>query len=936
MREAAPLAHSRGVRVRRSGVIAAALSAALVLSAVPASAESGVWERLWGGDVVSGGPAGFEVCTTAAQCQAGQPASLGGDVTFVEGIAVDQRNGDVWVSDSIGNRIEKFHPDGSFVLAVGMDVGGPGVGICTVSAQCTAGGNGALGGQFHEPAGMDTDADGNVYVADRTNSRIQEFAPSGAFVRAFGFGVTAAPGFSVCTVAASCTTTQVGSQLGGAVTGPVSVAVGADGSVYVGDETARITKFATTATPTDVHFVSAWGEDAIAGGGSGYEICEVSEQCQFAQAGGAGGSLFEAVGISVHAGEVFVLDGVNNDRVQVYSTAGAFERAWGKDVVTGGGTGAEVCTVAAECKNGEIGGLGGELDVSQLVNMDGISVSGAGDVYVAESHNHRVQVFGVDGSFRRTFGKDVLAGGGTGAEVCTVAAQCKPGVAGTLGGELSNPFAVEAGPDHTVYVGDTSNNRVQRFRDTSAGPATFAFSSATYSHAEGSAAQITVVRSGDLQLPVRVSYATSNGTATAGADYTATSGSLAFGVGQTTATFDVPLTADLVQEADETITLTLSAPSYGDTVGSPGVATLTVLDVPDTIIDSGPTGLTYLSAPYFGFHGSVAGSTFQCRLDGAPFAPCASPFISAVLTSGAHTFEVRSITPGGSVDPTPAQRAFVVGKAESVRVDCTISPFATSGNNPDTCRFGSHVKSCGGPYLCVKKDLDCPAASRCTVTTTADWADADPDADWVLGADANFGYPRLPITARGRCNTGRGGTSCHASATSTGIADPRADEQTLDWDTGTCFASLVTKKKDAVLGPDRSRSLRCTAVVRYEPVAVLAPVGSGATVQLLAPGPGTVSVSPTAGRLGSRAAKPAFAGSTLTVPGAGVVSFRPKLTKEARKKLKRGRRVKLTVHVTYRSLGGTVATQVGKVVLQKPTKTSGGKRSPVLRVPSLF
>ena len=909
----------------------------LLLSMAPASAESGVWERLWGEDVVAGGPAGFEICTTASQCQAGSDALAGGDVTFIEGVAVDQGTGDVWVSDSLGNRIEKFHSDGSFVLAVGKDVGGAGVGICTVSAQCTLGSNGGLGGEFREPAGMDTDAAGNVYVADFQNNRIQEFAPSGAFVRAFGFDVTAAAGFGVCTVAASCNAGS-GSQSGGAASGPVAVGVGADGGVYVGDQSARITRFATSATPTDVHFVSAWGEDAIAGGGSGYEICVVSEQCQFAQAGGGGGSLFEAVGISVHAGEVFVLDGVNNNRVQVYSAAGVWKRAWGKDVLSNGpgNTGAEVCTVAPDCKNGELGGLGGELDVTQLVNMDGISVSATGDVYVAETHNHRVQVFGVDGSFRRTFGKDVLVGGGTGAEVCLAAAQCKAGAPGGLGGELTNPFAVEAGPDHAVYVGDTFGNRIQKFRDSSAGAATFAFSSATYSHPEDGSAQITVTRGGDLQAPVRVGYATANGTAFAGSDYTATSGTLSFGTGQTTATFDVPISADSVQEPDETLTLTLSGPSFGDSVGSPGVATLTITDAPDTVIDSGPSGVTYVSTPYFGFHGSVGGSTFQCRLDGAPFAPCTNPFVAGALTSGPHSFEVRSIAPGGAVDPTPAQRSFAVGTAGTVRADCTIDPFKTKGNNPDTCRFGSHVRSCGGPYLCVKTNLDCPAASRCSVTTTAAWDDSDPDADWNVQVDANYGYPRLPITQKASCRTGHTGGHCRTTVTSTGIADPRSEDRSLDWDTGTCHASLA-KGADPVLGPDKSRRLVCTAETHYELAVVLQPVASGAAVQLLAPGAGTVTISaPAGGRVAARTGKPLFAASTQSVSGAGPVAFTPKLTKKAKQKLKGGKKVKLTILVTYRSTGGTVATQTGKVVLQKSRKAAQRKRLTLPRMPSLF
>ena len=55
-----------------------------------------------------------------------------------------------------------------------------------------------------------------------------------------------------------------------------------------------------------------------------------------------------------------------------------------------------------------------------------------------------------------------------------------------------------------------------------------------------------------------VDYATSDGSATAGSDYTATSGTLTFTSGQTSKTIPVPLIDDALNEADETFTLTLS------------------------------------------------------------------------------------------------------------------------------------------------------------------------------------------------------------------------------------------------------------------------------------------------------------------------------------------------------------------------------------------
>ena len=60
---------------------------------------------------------------------------------------------------------------------------------------------------------------------------------------------------------------------------------------------------------------------------------------------------------------------------------------------------------------------------------------------------------------------------------------------------------------------------------------------------------------------VTVDYATADGTATAGSDYTATSGTLSFAAGETEKTVSVPVLDDGHDEGSETLTLTLSNPS---------------------------------------------------------------------------------------------------------------------------------------------------------------------------------------------------------------------------------------------------------------------------------------------------------------------------------------------------------------------------------------
>src|SRR4051812_33491984 len=93
---------------------------------------------------------------------------------------------------------------------------------------------------------------------------------------------------------------------------------------------------------------------------------------------------------------------------------------------------------------------------------------------------------------------------------------------------------------------------------------TYSFSSSLFSVNEDVAsghATITVNRGGATNIPSVVAYSTSNGTALVGADYTAAVGTLSFAAGQTSKTFDVPVTNDGTSEANETVNLTLTVNS---------------------------------------------------------------------------------------------------------------------------------------------------------------------------------------------------------------------------------------------------------------------------------------------------------------------------------------------------------------------------------------
>lgn len=88
---------------------------------------------------------------------------------------------------------------------------------------------------------------------------------------------------------------------------------------------------------------------------------------------------------------------------------------------------------------------------------------------------------------------------------------------------------------------------------------------------------LAVVRNDDGDLPVTVSYQTTPGTATAGADYATTNGTLCFAPGQKLAFITVPILNDAFKESNETLTVRLSSPT-NQVLGAQNVATVTIVD----------------------------------------------------------------------------------------------------------------------------------------------------------------------------------------------------------------------------------------------------------------------------------------------------------------------------------------------------------------------
>ena len=89
-------------------------------------------------------------------------------------------------------------------------------------------------------------------------------------------------------------------------------------------------------------------------------------------------------------------------------------------------------------------------------------------------------------------------------------------------------------------------------------------------------AVVKVVRVGGTKGTLSIGYSTANGTATAGSDYTASSGTLVFADGETSKTILIPIANDGVSETDETVRLSLTNFTDLEMLGSYPVSTIVI------------------------------------------------------------------------------------------------------------------------------------------------------------------------------------------------------------------------------------------------------------------------------------------------------------------------------------------------------------------------
>ena len=308
----------------------------------------------------------------ATSAQLNGPAGLGLD-----------GNGNVYIADA-GNNVIREVSGGTISTIAGN--GGFGSG-------CADGP--ALSAQLNSPGGVAVDSHGNVYIADTGDYCIRKVS-SGTITRVAGTGAASYSG-------------DTGQAVSAAIGFTTSIAVDANGNVYIADAGNERIREIT---------MSSGVIDTVAGNGTG----------GFSGDGGPATSadLGAPVGVAIDSlGDIFIADAANNVIREV--------------------SGGNINTVAGDNALGA--GFSGDTGIAtqaQLSSPQMVALDGNNNLYIADQGNNRIREVS-HGNIDTIVGNGLIGDNGP-----------------ATGAQLGSPFGIGLDPAGNLYIADTMFSRVRK------------------------------------------------------------------------------------------------------------------------------------------------------------------------------------------------------------------------------------------------------------------------------------------------------------------------------------------------------------------------------------------------------------------------------------------------------------------------------------------